>query len=109
MKTPIHPLTLLYDGRCPVCSLEMDGLRAQDSHGRLRFEDISAPDFDAAPWGATAAQLDARLHAVARNRHGISRTVAPLIERIAAACAARRMQRCTDGACANAEKTRRPS
>jgi predicted DCC family thiol-disulfide oxidoreductase YuxK len=154
MKTPMYPLTLLYDGHCPVCSLEMDELRAQDCHERLRFEDISAPGFDAAPWGATAAELDALMHAVdaqghtwrgvpalrlayaavgrgliwaptawpllaplfdagyslfARNRHGISRTVAPLIEHIAAARAARRMQRCADGACTNVEKTRRPS
>ncbi len=154
MRTPIYPLTLLYDGHCPACSLEMAELRAQDKHDRLRFEDISAPGFDAAPWGATPAELDALMHAVdaqgqtwrgvaalreayiavgrgrlwaptawpllaplfdagyalfARNRRGISRTVAPVIEHIAAARAARRLQRCPDGACANVEKTRRSS
>jgi predicted DCC family thiol-disulfide oxidoreductase YuxK len=120
----------------------------------LALEDISAPGFDAAPWCATAAELDALMHAVdaqghtwrgvpalrqaysavgrgliwaptawpllaplfdtgyalfARNRHGISRTVAPLTLHIAAARAARRMQRCADGTCTHAEKTRRPS
>jgi predicted DCC family thiol-disulfide oxidoreductase YuxK len=154
MNIPAYPLTLLYDGRCRVCSLEMDELHAQDSHQRLRFEDISAPGFDAAPWGATAAELDALMHAVdaagrtcrgvpalrlaytavgrgqlwtltawplleplfnagyawfARNRHGISHAAAPLIEHIAAARAARRIQRCADGVCAGVEKTRRPS
>lgn len=64
MKTPRYPVTLLYDGKCPVCSLEMDELRARDGDQRLRFEDISVPGFDAAPWGATAAELDALLHAV---------------------------------------------
>ena len=153
MRTPAYPVTLLYDGQCPVCSLEMDELRARDGGERLRFEDISAPGFDAARWGATAAQLDALLHAVdavghtvrgvpalrlaysavglgrlwaptawpllapladagyawfAHNRRGISRLAAPLIERIAAARAARRMQRCTGAACAT-QHTRRPS
>jgi predicted DCC family thiol-disulfide oxidoreductase YuxK len=154
MRKPIYPLTLLYDGQCPVCRLEMDELRTQDRHGRLRFEDISAPGFDAETWGATAAELDALMHAVdaqghtwrgvpalreaytavgrgavwaptawpllaplagagyalfARHRRGISRAVVPLIDHIAAVRAARRLQRCTDGACTIVEKTRRPS
>jgi predicted DCC family thiol-disulfide oxidoreductase YuxK len=154
MKAPVYPLTLLYDRQCPVCRLEMDELRAFDSDQRLRFEDISAPGFDAAPWGATAAELDALMHAVdaegrtwrgvpalrlaysavgrgrlwaptawpllrplfdagyawfARHRRGISRAAAPLIERVAAARTARRMQRCADGVCARAENRRRPS
>jgi predicted DCC family thiol-disulfide oxidoreductase YuxK len=154
MKNLTYPLTLLYDGACPVCSLEMSKLRALNRHQRLRFEDISAPRFEAAPWGATAAELDALMHAVdaagqtwrgvpalrlaygavgrgrlwaptawpllaplfdagyawfARNRHGISSAAAPLIEHIAAARTARRMQRCADGACARDNTTRRPS
>ena len=66
MKT-IYPLTLLYDGACPVCSLEMDHLRARNSTGRLVFVDIAAPGFDATPYGATPAELDAEIHAIAAD------------------------------------------
>jgi predicted DCC family thiol-disulfide oxidoreductase YuxK len=64
MKNQTYPLTPLDNGACPVCSLEMSKLRAFDHHRHLRFEDISAPDFEAAPWGATAAELDALMYAV---------------------------------------------
>jgi predicted DCC family thiol-disulfide oxidoreductase YuxK len=63
MKT-LYPLTLFYDAACPVCSLEMDELRARDRAGRLVFVDISAPGFDASPHGATWAQMDAQIHAL---------------------------------------------
>src|SRR3990167_9409736 len=56
-----YPLTLLYDGLCPVCSLEMDHLRERDRHGRLVFVDIAAPGFDAARYGVTHEALDAAL------------------------------------------------
>ncbi len=64
MSTLIYPLTLLYDGACPVCALEMDHLRARSLDGRLVFVDISAPGFDAAACGLTLAQLNAEIHAV---------------------------------------------
>lgn len=59
-----YPLTLLYDAQCPVCALEMDHLRARCDDGRLRFVDISQPDFDAAPYGVTPAAMDAEIHGV---------------------------------------------
>lgn len=57
-------MTLLYDASCPVCSLEMDHLRARDRDGRLAFVDISAPGFDAAAYGTSWAALDAEIHAM---------------------------------------------
>ena len=40
-------------------------LRARDPEGRAaRFEDIAAPDFDAARYGTTQAALMARIHGV---------------------------------------------
>lgn len=60
----LYPLTLLYDGACPVCSLEMDHLRERSTDGRLVFVDIAAPDFDAASLGLTPEVLDAEIHAV---------------------------------------------
>jgi predicted DCC family thiol-disulfide oxidoreductase YuxK len=63
------PLTLLYDASCPVCRLEMHALRERDmaKHPNaplLRLVDISAPGFDAAPYCATPAQMNALIHAV---------------------------------------------
>lgn len=59
-----HPLTLLYDAACPVCSLEMDHLRDRNRQGRLAFIDIAAPGFDAAHHGSTLAELQAQIHGV---------------------------------------------
>jgi predicted DCC family thiol-disulfide oxidoreductase YuxK len=59
-----YPLTLLYDGACPVCALEMDHLRERSQDGRLVFVDLSAPGFDAVPEGFDLAQLNAEIHAV---------------------------------------------
>lgn len=58
------PLTLLYDGACPACNLEMDNLKARNGAGLLKFVDISAPFFDTTPYGATLAQMNGLLHAV---------------------------------------------
>ncbi|HEX6707006.1 MAG TPA: DUF393 domain-containing protein [Albitalea sp.] len=62
MADTTYPLTLFYDAACPVCALEMDALRARDRSGRLRFVDISAPGFDPAAHGSSAAAMDALLH-----------------------------------------------
>jgi predicted DCC family thiol-disulfide oxidoreductase YuxK len=59
-----YPLRLLYDAQCPVCSLEMDHLRARCPDGRLLFEDISQPGFDAARFGLTFEAVDAEIHAI---------------------------------------------
>ena len=59
-----YPLTLFYDGNCPVCALEMDHLRERDSAGRLVLVDLSAPGFDAARNGFALVDLDAAIHAV---------------------------------------------
>lgn len=62
-----YPLTLLYDAACPVCSLEMDHLRTRNEAGRLCFVDISAPGFDPAPYGASLADMNAEIHALAAD------------------------------------------
>ena len=59
-----YPLTLLYDGTCAVCSLEMDHLRARNDAGRLAFVDIASPGFDSMSYGATLAEMDAVIHGV---------------------------------------------
>jgi predicted DCC family thiol-disulfide oxidoreductase YuxK len=60
--TASYPLTLLYDGQCPVCSLEMDHLRERSLDGRLVFVDITQPGFEAARYGVSIEALDAALH-----------------------------------------------
>jgi predicted DCC family thiol-disulfide oxidoreductase YuxK len=68
----IYPLTLLYDGDCAICRFEVASLERRDTLRRLRFVDIAAPGFDARRWGRrngfarfpSAAELDARIHAV---------------------------------------------
>ncbi len=57
------PLTLLYDGACPLCMLEMRELMARNTAQLLRFEDISAPGFDATPYGASLAAMNGLIHA----------------------------------------------
>ena len=62
--TTNYPLTLLHDGNCPVCNLEMDNLKARNTAGLLRFTDVSLPGFNPLPFGATLAQMNALIHAV---------------------------------------------
>jgi predicted DCC family thiol-disulfide oxidoreductase YuxK len=67
MARAIYPLTLFYDAACPVCSLEMDHLRARSRDGRLVFVDISAPGFDAEHYGVSTADMDAEIHGLAAD------------------------------------------
>lgn len=65
-ETPItnYPLTLRFDGACPVCNLEMDNLKHRNTEGLLAFIDISLPAFDPLPYGATLAQMNGLIHAM---------------------------------------------
>ncbi|MES2888177.1 MAG: DUF393 domain-containing protein [Pseudomonadota bacterium] len=64
MRTTPFPLTLLYDGACAVCALEMDHLRERSRDGKLVFIDISQAGFDAADHGLQYADLDAEIHGI---------------------------------------------
>ena len=57
------PITLLYDGGCPICVQEMTRLHRLDKRERLRFVDIAAPDFDAARHAATKDEMMTLMHA----------------------------------------------
>jgi predicted DCC family thiol-disulfide oxidoreductase YuxK len=58
-------ITFLYDGGCPLCLREVAMLRRLDrGRGKLAFDDIAAPGFDAARYGAAQADLMARIHGV---------------------------------------------
>lgn len=64
MSHDTYPLTILHDGQCPICELDMNNLKARNHDGRLRFIDISAADFDPVTVGRTAAVLRAEIHAM---------------------------------------------
>ena len=49
------PLTLFYDGLCPLCSREIAHYRSKAEAGAVHFVDITDPAFEAA-----AHELDAR-------------------------------------------------
>lgn len=58
-----YPLTVLYDGACPLCSREMAFMKRLDRKRRLRFCDFSNPDYDAAAIGIPVSELSAVIHA----------------------------------------------
>ncbi|MCF5826786.1 thiol-disulfide oxidoreductase DCC family protein, partial [Pseudomonas syringae] len=57
------PLTLYFDGECPLCAREVKILRARAAAERLLFVDISDDAFDAKSLGFTLAQMESSLHA----------------------------------------------
>lgn len=59
-----YPLTLLYDGNCPLCVTEMRALMARNRDGRLRFVDVATAEFDPAPLGVPRSELMRVIHGV---------------------------------------------
>lgn len=59
---PTYPLTVFYDGSCPVCSREIGRYRREKHEGRLRFVDITASDFDPSVYGRSREQFLEQLH-----------------------------------------------
>jgi predicted DCC family thiol-disulfide oxidoreductase YuxK len=58
-------ITFLHDGDCPLCAREVALLQRLDKgRGRLAFDDIATPGFDASHHGRTHAELMARIHGV---------------------------------------------
>ena len=55
---------LLYDGQCPFCRLEVRWLQRWDTRGRLAFEDISTPEFDASRYGLMREDVMGVMHGV---------------------------------------------
>lgn len=56
------PLTVFYDGHCPLCVVEMRQLRRLDVDGKLCLEDIHAADFSARYPDIDPTAADAILH-----------------------------------------------
>lgn len=57
------PLTLFYDGLCPLCSREIDHYRrAAASDPAVRFVDIASPGFDAGAHGLDPLRVHREMH-----------------------------------------------
>jgi uncharacterized protein YbjT (DUF2867 family) len=63
-STAPGPLTLLYDGACPICVYEMKRLASLDRRKRLAYRDIAAPGFDAGRYGTSFEAMMGRMHAL---------------------------------------------
>lgn len=57
------PLTLYFDGDCPLCAREIKLLRRRATDARLLLVDISRDDFDAPALGFTLERMQSVLHA----------------------------------------------
>lgn len=44
-------IDLLYDSECPICALEVEFLKKRDIHNRIRFTDLSSPDYNPSEHG----------------------------------------------------------
>jgi predicted DCC family thiol-disulfide oxidoreductase YuxK len=60
---PQWPLTLYFDGDCPLCAREIQLLRRRADEHRLNLVDISLGDFDPAVVGQSKQTLQDCLHA----------------------------------------------
>lgn len=58
-----YPLTLYYESGCPLCNAEMTNLMLRNTEGRLRFADVSAPEFNDLPAGTSMQDLLELIHA----------------------------------------------
>ena len=56
-------LEMFYDGDCPLCNREVALLRRLDKAGKIKFMDISRPEFDPSVYGKDRATLMAEIHA----------------------------------------------
>ncbi len=57
-----RPVTMFYDGGCPLCTREVRHYRRLDRVGAVRWIDINAPDTCLQPYQLTRENAMARLH-----------------------------------------------
>jgi predicted DCC family thiol-disulfide oxidoreductase YuxK len=57
------PLTLFFDGLCPLCSREMAHYRRHTPAGAVHFLDITGPGFDASAHGLDVKRVHQVMHA----------------------------------------------
>jgi predicted DCC family thiol-disulfide oxidoreductase YuxK len=62
----VLPLTVLYDGACPLCRREISAYRGLQPSTPVRFADVNDAELPLPP-GTTRAQLLARFHVRSRD------------------------------------------
>ena len=58
-----YPLTVFFDGACPICDREIALMKRLDRRRQLKFCDFSTQEYDAASSGFATADLGAVIHA----------------------------------------------
>jgi predicted DCC family thiol-disulfide oxidoreductase YuxK len=58
-----YPLTVFFDGACPICDREIALMRRLDRRRRLKFCDFSQPDFVLASIDISLTELGRIIHA----------------------------------------------
>jgi predicted DCC family thiol-disulfide oxidoreductase YuxK len=58
-----YPLTVFFDGACPICDREIALMRRLDRHRRLLLCDFSRPDYDPTSINISPAELGRIIHA----------------------------------------------
>lgn len=58
-----YPLTVFFDGACPICTREIALMKRMDQQRQLEFNDFSAVDYDVASIDVSPAELGRMIHA----------------------------------------------
>lgn len=58
-----YPLTIFFDGACPICDREIALMKRLNRRRKLEFCDFSAKEYDAASSGFAGANLATMIHA----------------------------------------------
>ena len=62
MSQTLSPLTLFYDGACPLCQAEIIYLASRDANGLLRFVDVNSDAYDPERVGVSCQQALDRMY-----------------------------------------------
>ncbi|HVK12859.1 MAG TPA: DUF393 domain-containing protein [Gemmataceae bacterium] len=62
------PLSVYYDGLCPLCSREIDHYRKRVARGAVEFVDIANSGFDPGPLGLDPVRVQKHFHVKAGER-----------------------------------------
>lgn len=58
-----YPLTVFFDGACPICAREIALMKRLDRRRHLTFCDFSRPEYDAGSTGFAPSELGRVIHA----------------------------------------------
>ena len=71
METDKNASTVLFDGSCPLCTLEINQYKAITPIGQINWVDVSSPEF-IPPMGQSKEGLMQRFHVIKPNGELIS-------------------------------------